>query len=309
MLRRATWLLIVIATLLAIFFGLVRPWYSGWGATADEIRRSLPGDEIVSIAADQTTRAITINAPAENVWPWLAQLGRDRGGFYSYDLLENLVGCEMPTVDELRPERQRWKIGDKLWMYPENKAGGIGFATLRHFGPGRVLGFGTHAFGTRAQDPETGSWTFVLEPIDAATARLIVRGRIAESRPTAWRMFDRLIFEPAHFVMERRMMIGLRQLAEGGSRHRVVNHIQSALWTVTLGLMVAALVLALRQTKWVQALVALAAGAVVFAVLTLGQPSIGIATALVILTAALLPWRKSSHASEAPVWATQGRAL
>lgn len=309
MLRRATWLLIVSAALLGIFYGLVRPWYSGWGATNDEIRRPLPGDEIVGMAADQTTRAITINAPSDHVWRWLAQLGRDRGGFYSYDLLENLVGCEMPTVDELRPERQGWKLGDKLWMYPENKAGGIGFATLRHLVPGRVLGFGTHAFGTRSQDPDTGSWTFVLKPISAANTRMIVRGRMAPGRPVAWRLFDQLIFEPAHFVMERRMMIGLKQLAEGDSRHRVVNHFQSMLWTLALGLVAAAFVFVFRRRRWVRAVVALAAGAIVFAVLTLGQPSIGIAIMLVGLTAALLPWGKSFRPSKPSAWATQAKPL
>src|SRR5688500_2728148 len=126
------------AALIGTFVIFVQPWFARWGATDYEVRKPLPGDEIIPSAASQETRAITINAPVAGVWPWLAQLGRDCGGFYSFDLLENLVGCEMPVVDRLLPERQEWKIGDKLWMYPETKAGGMGFATLRNFVPGEV---------------------------------------------------------------------------------------------------------------------------------------------------------------------------
>src|SRR5512138_1407414 len=124
-----------------VFSSFVRPWYLRWGTTSLEAVIELPGDEILPKAASRETRAITIHASADRVWPWLAQIGQDRGGFYSFDLLENLVGCRMPTVDVLRPEKQTWALGDKLWMYPPDKAGGIGFATLRTYVPGRALGF------------------------------------------------------------------------------------------------------------------------------------------------------------------------
>lgn len=137
---------------------LVRPWYLQWGATPSEQRKALPGDSIIPNAVRQGTRAITINVGIQKVWPWLAQLGQDRGGFYSFDLLENIVGCEVPTTDALRPDKQSWTLGDSLWMYPKAKAGGIGFATLRVFEPGRVLAFGTRATGTSLNEPEDGSW-------------------------------------------------------------------------------------------------------------------------------------------------------
>ena len=153
-------MLALAGSLVALFLAfllVVRPWYLRWGATDDETRRPLPGDAIIPNAAGQETRAITIRAPVERVWPWLAQIGQDRGGFYSFDLLENLVGCEMPTADVLRPDRQTWRLGDKLWMYPPNKAGGIGFATLRAYVPGRALGFSTHAPGSSTKVGD-GSW-------------------------------------------------------------------------------------------------------------------------------------------------------
>src|SRR6476620_2311093 len=120
--------LFLAATLTAIFgtfFYFVRPWYQHWGATEVETQQALPSDEIIPNAAGQVTRAITINRPVDEVWAWVAQLGQDRGGFYSFDLLENLVGCEMPTSDFLRPYHQNWQLGDKLWMYPSHKGGGM----------------------------------------------------------------------------------------------------------------------------------------------------------------------------------------
>ena len=97
---------------------LTRPWFRNWGATAEEIHRVLPGDEIVSVARSQSTRAITIDAPADRVWAWLAQTGQDRGGFHSFELLEDMVGAEMENLPYLDPALQQWKLGDKLWMAP-----------------------------------------------------------------------------------------------------------------------------------------------------------------------------------------------
>ncbi|HEY6877777.1 MAG TPA: hypothetical protein VI299_07145, partial [Polyangiales bacterium] len=136
-----------IVVLFSLFLLGVRPWYLRWGASADEVNARLPGDELLD-TAEQSTRAVTIDASAERVWPWLLQLGQDRGGFYSYTLLENLVGTNMENVDVLRPELQHWKLGDKLWMYPPDKLGGTAYATLAVFSPGRALVFSTRQFGT-----------------------------------------------------------------------------------------------------------------------------------------------------------------
>ena len=279
-----------LAAILLAFFLLVAPWYRQWGATHDEARRPLAGDEIIRNAAGQETRAITIHANADRVWPWVAQLGQDRGGFYSYDLLENLVGCDMPTEDRLRPDRQSWRLGDKLWMYPKDRVGGAGSATLRTYVPGRVLGFATRSIGTPLTAPEDGSWSFVLDPLNDSTTRLLVRGRGAPGRSLLGAAFDRAIFEPAHFAMERRTMIGLKQLAEGGDRHRVLNHVAVALWTVTFGLFVAAAVLELRRRRWLRPLAGFVAAAAVFQILTLAQPPLAVGVALVAPVVAVLWW-------------------
>jgi len=150
-------LLACLAGLSAVYFGLARPWFRRWGATEVDVQMSLPGDEIVPAARSRETRAITIAAPAEQVWPWLTQIGQDRGGFYSYRRLENLFGCEMPDVRVLVPRLQHWMLGDKLWMYPPGKAGGVGYAVLATFVPGNRKGSVCSRSSRRAA-PSEGSW-------------------------------------------------------------------------------------------------------------------------------------------------------
>ena len=280
----------VLALIGLVFNSFVRPWYQRWGTTSLEAVSELPGDDILPKTASRETRAIAIHASADRVWPWLAQLGQDRGGFYSFDLLENLVGCRMPTEDVLRPDKQSWEIGDKLWMYPPDKAGGMGFATLRTYVPGRALGFGTRMTGTPLSAPEDGSWSFTLIPLGDSATRFLVRGRGAPGRSLLGVAFDRSIFEPAHFAMERRTMIGIAQLAEGGSRHRLANHAQVVLWTITFGLFVAACVMVFRRRQWGLALLGVGASAAVFQILTLRQPPPTVGAFLVAALVALIWW-------------------
>ncbi len=290
LLKRLTATLAAAIVLGAAFAFVVRPWYLAWGATPAERTIRFPGDEIVPHAANQETRGITIHAPADRVWPWLAQLGQDRGGFYSFDLLENLVGCEMPTVDSLRPGKQDWKLGGRLWMYPPTKAGGVGYATLRVLIPDRALAFGTWYAGTAPSGPEDGSWQFVLVPVNDSTTRLLVRGRGAPGRSLLGVAFDRAVFEPMHFVMEKRMMIGIKQLAEQGTRHRTANHVQVVLWFVTFAIFVVGLASVFVKIAWKRALTGTVAAAIVFQVLTLGQPPLDVGILLVLIVATLLWW-------------------
>lgn len=203
-----------LVALFALFLLAVRPWAKQWGATAEEAHALLPGDALIE-PARQSTRAITIAAPAERVWPWLLQLGQDRGGFYSYTLLENLVGTDMHNLGVLRPELQHWQVGDKLWLYPPSKLGGAGHAVLEVLAPGHALVFGTRRVGVVSGSAYDGSWAFVLEPADAHNTRLLVRGRAREPATVLQRAFEALVFEPLHFMMERKMMTGIKACAEG----------------------------------------------------------------------------------------------
>lgn len=268
------------------YLGVVRSCVLDWGATLEERRRPLPGDDIVPAAVTQNTRAITIDAPADRVWPWLAQIGQDRAGFYSYRALENAVGCDMPRSDVLRPEKTTWAIGDKLWMYPPDKAGGRGYATLRVLEPGHVLGFATTMVGDTV---ENGSWTFVLVPIDEHTSRLLIRGR-GSPRTLLGVSFDRGIFEPIHFAMERRMMVGIKALAEGRRPSELGDAAQLATWVIAFGLIVAAMLGVLFRRSWHRALLGFVGALVVFQILTLGQPHPVAGLVLLAGVSAILWW-------------------
>jgi hypothetical protein len=285
---RLLWLLIGSAALFSLFLGLARPWYRTWGATERELSRPLPGDHLISGAAEQQTRAVTIAAPAAAVWPWVAQLGQDRAGFYSYEILEDVVGCEMPSGDRLDPTLQHWQLGDKLWMYPATKAGGAGHAVLGVHEPGHALVFSTRQIGTPLTAPPDGSWGFVVEPIDAYTSRLLVRGRApATGRSLAGTAFDRLVFEPMHFAMERRMMLTLAARAEGRNLSRVWDDAQVLLWTIAFVAFAWTGIAVLRSSAWVPALGAYFGYGLLFQFLTLIQPSPVLGgLALVGLTAA-----------------------
>ena len=272
--KRAAALLVCLGILALTFQVRVRPWYLNWGATTEEVGRSLAGDAIIPRATHQETRAISIDQPIDRVWPWLAQLGQDRGGFYSYDLLENLVGCDMPTEDRLQASKQHWQLGERLWMYPPRKAGGMGFATLRAYVPGRVLAFGTHAIGTPSSASEDGSWAFLLEPSSPTTTRLVIRGRSTPPRTVLARIFDRAVFEPAHFVMERRTLLGLKQLAETGHRSRTANHLQVGLWAATFAVFLFSIWQAMRSIRPGHWLLGCLASGFLFQLLTLAQPSV-----------------------------------
>jgi len=178
----------------------IRPWHLRWGATRAETARPLPGDELASGRDLDSTHAITIHAPADRVWPWVVQVGQGRGGFYSYTVLENLVGCRMENADRVHPEFQDLKVGDPVYLHPKAPP-----LRVTRLDPGRALVLGT-------------SWAFILEPIDERTTRLIVRGRGRFENPDLGRplnlLYWRLVFEPAHFIMERRMLLGIKERAE-----------------------------------------------------------------------------------------------
>jgi hypothetical protein len=300
--QRLTALTAVKSVLVVALLALFRPWFLNWGATPEEARRALPGDEVVSGASNvaSSTRAITIHAPLAAVWPWLAQLGQDRGGFYSYEILEDLVGCRMENADRIHPEFQAWKPGDKLWMYPPEKLHGMGHALMVRNEPGRALAFATHQIGTPQSAAYDGSWSFVLEPIDARTTRFLVRSRAAGPRAFIGAMFDYFFFEPVHFAMERKMLEGIKLRAEGTRVSEIGDNMQVALWTMAFGLFVTSAIMVLwRRKRWLRPLVAYGAGGLAFHILTLVQPPLFVGSVLVLTVSAIL-WLP------APKWSVHG---
>ncbi len=162
----------------------------------------MPGDELVPHPKSTATHAITINAPVAEVWSWLVQIGQDKGGFYSYSWLENLVGCHMRNADHVLPEYQRLQVGDGVLLHPK-----VPPLPVHICEPYRTI-----VLGSNLSQP--GTWGFYLKKLDENKTRLIVRGR-EEWRPSLlyW-LYNRVIFEPAHFIMERKMMLGIKQRAE-----------------------------------------------------------------------------------------------
>src|SRR5664279_5205357 len=104
------------AAIIELYRGRLRPWMYTWGADDDEVVGALPGDELFVAGAPRTTRALTIGAPPKAVWPWLAQIGEDRAGFYSYSLLERLAGAKIHNADTVHKEWQDVRVGDTVWL-------------------------------------------------------------------------------------------------------------------------------------------------------------------------------------------------
>jgi hypothetical protein len=182
---------------------LSRSWYSKWGASEDEVKQSLPGDEFVPNPMLESTRAITIQASSSEVWPWLVQMGQGRGGLYSYERLENLVGCDMHNADRIIPEHQHLEVGDKIRLVPEGREPYFLVSSIQ---PGKAIILG-------GDDPPT-TWAFVLDPIDDKTTRLIIRWR-QDYEPTLGNVIGwRLVTDPITFVMERKLLQGIKLRVE-----------------------------------------------------------------------------------------------
>jgi hypothetical protein len=196
-----------------------QPWHRTWGATDAEVAMSLPGDGLVPHPAYTTTRAITIDAPSEAVWPWIVQMGQGRAGFYSYDWLEALFGLEIRNADHVVPAWQNLEAGDTVRLAPEDEFGGRAQMRVVHLDPNRALVLGpvvdTPEDLDAASRTGAGTWAFVLTPHDGHQTRVIVRTR---SRP--WQaprlMFS--LYDPVHFLMERRMLLGIKSRVEAGPR-------------------------------------------------------------------------------------------
>lgn len=154
-----------------------------WGATDDEVRRSPPGDDLVPDSISGYTHAITINAAADEIWPWLVQIGQDRAGFYSYELLQNLVGCNMYNASQIIPEFQQIEVGGKVVMHPTNGSPYVVAAIESYRALILQLRVDTQTGNTfDLTDPlpdeyHNGSWVLFLDEQDEGTTRLISRSR------------------------------------------------------------------------------------------------------------------------------------
>ena len=183
-----------------------RHWCLTWGARPGEVSGKLPGDELLADAGLVTTRAITIDAPPAAIWPWLMQLGSGRGGMYTYDWIENLFGLDMHSTREILPQFQDVKVGDEFRLGPGRPAMRVAVCD-----PERT-------FAIRFAD---GNWVWMFALFaEGAQTRLISRNRIVTPWARPVRLFYTLVIEPGSLIMERKMLLGIKQRAEGGQANR-----------------------------------------------------------------------------------------
>ena len=180
----------------ALFYLAYRPWQLSWGATADEVTRPMVGDELVKNPTFNATRAVTINAPAERIWPWIVQVGYKRAGFYSWDILDN---DGIPSAERIIPEYQNLKIGDFVPLSEETDAEVVDMEPNKRL----LLVF---------QSDGTVTWAWVLYEIDADRTRLVTRLR--------WRttnVVSQFVLDAFEIIMMRKCLLGIKRRVEAGT--------------------------------------------------------------------------------------------
>ena len=178
-----------------------RSWCLRWGATESEAARRLPGDDLLPDAGIVSTRAVYVDVPPSAIWPWLIQMGPGRGGAYTYDWIENLMGLGMHSADRILPEYQKLAVGDAQRLGARGPV--LRVAELK---PERSLVF--------RSDDGNWVWAFSLAP-DGQGTRLISRNRIAtDGASRLAQMLNSYVMEPGSLIMERRMLLGIKDRAE-----------------------------------------------------------------------------------------------
>jgi len=222
----------LIASMAVTWFAYLRPLRDRWGVVPDESDHTWPGDDLVADASLVETRAITIEAAPAAVWPWLVQMGYGRGGWYSYDQMDN----DAPSADRIKPELQDLSVGDIMPTWP---GGGFRVADMT---PGETMSLYLDSEMVEAQQhaadadhkeastaglkvaggmggaamPEfRASWTFVLEAIDGGThTRLVERLRASTPKPNALHKVALPMFGVGVFLMTRKQLLGIKERVE-----------------------------------------------------------------------------------------------
>jgi hypothetical protein len=202
-----------------IFQPVTRSHYRFWGATKEDKQRALPGDERVPDPMVLTTMAITINAPASEAWPWVAQLGQERGGMYSYELLENIARCQMRNADRVVPEWEM-KVGDQMRMGPQGYP--VNQVVALERGRWLLMAGADLKTGIAAPLPQLGqatyinyTWVLYLDERPDGTTRIIARTRLAYApRTFAAKLMWEVFTDPIGCTMMRKMLLTLKQRVE-----------------------------------------------------------------------------------------------
>ena len=185
-----------------------------WGTVGTEATDSLPGDEFVPEPKWSYTLGIAVDAPPEDVWPWIAQIGQGRGGFYTYQTLENMVGCRITNTTEIRPDHQNPAVGDDIYLHPTGPPMRIEIVDP----PNALVLFGSPAHTGTEESWGISTWQFAINLGPDGGSRLLTRGRYDYSPDWKSRLaFGRFPMEVLTFVMSRKMMLEIKRLAESGA--------------------------------------------------------------------------------------------
>ena len=193
-------LALLVGTAFGLFLRFYRPWHSRWGATDDDVMLSMPGDELIEKPTFNVTRAITIHARPEEVWPWIVQIGYGRAGFYSYDLL--LFPANGPSADRIIPQLQNIEIG--IWIPMSGK---VTEETAFH-----VLAVERNRW--MLWNKAASTWAWKLIPVDEESTRLIIRLKCHYRWARLTIVTDLILMEIGDFPMMRKLMLGIKQRAE-----------------------------------------------------------------------------------------------
>ena len=190
--------LVVVSASLALL-GVYRRWHLRWGATREEVARSMPGDKVVPAPTFNATRAVTIDARPEAIWPWIVQIGFGRAGWYSYDILDNLG---RHSAERIVPHLQHIEVGDLVPLGPGEDAG----MRIKALAPDRYVVWW--------DDNQLTTWTWLLDPMPDGRTRLVTRVRTRPSRNHPTTVIWLLLTEVADFPMMRKCLLGIKRRAE-----------------------------------------------------------------------------------------------
>jgi hypothetical protein len=204
--------LFVIFILGVLYWFPIRQWMSRWGATASDRVRVMAGDSLLVDPTYSGTMAVSVDAPPEDIWPWLVQIGYQRGGLYSYDWLDRLFGyLDRPSATCILPEFQDLAVGDEI---PLGRGPSWPVAVVE---PRRAL-----VLDMRNMGGFDWVWQFGLYGIDEKRTRLVSRSSVRTS--TVWARLFTYAIEPAGFLMTRRMLLGIKERAEALRAGRTGTH-------------------------------------------------------------------------------------
>lgn len=226
--------LLAVAGFLTGYLAVLHPWMNRWGALSHEISAALPGDSAASGMQIASTRGVSIQAPPEQVWPWVVQLGQERAGFYSNDWLENLALADIHNADQLRPEWQTRRLGDKVFGAGGSLYKQDAFWRIGYYEAGRAL----YLWGP-----------IVVLPDGQGGTRLLARSFTAPQTPGA-RLLSAFTYDWIHFVMERGMLLGIKARAEGAPTSAPIGRRMAALGWVVAGVLLGGRLFLRRRGWW-----------------------------------------------------------